>query len=87
MPRRKTKNLTGISRLQNIPYHDAWVSFVCLNCKENNTIQVGQDLLSPLDAYETQQWKCGHCGFIHSKETDLPFSNWPKDSVLAESSV
>lgn len=63
------------------------MSFVCVNCQENNTIKVGQTLLSPLDTYETQQWKCGHCGFIHSKETDLPFSNWPKDSVLAESSV
>ena len=87
MPRRKTKNVTGISRIQDIPYHDAWVSFVCVNCKEHNTFRVGQTLLNPSGAYETQQWECAHCGFIHSKETDLPFSNWPPDSILAESPV
>ena len=87
MPRRKTKNVTGISRIQDIPYHDAWVSFVCVNCKEHNTFRVGQTLLNPSDAYETQLWECSHCGFIHSKETDLPFSNWPPDSILAESPV
>jgi len=87
LPRRKTKNVTGISRIQDIPYHDAWVSFVCVNCKEHNTFRVGQTLLNPSDAYETQQWECTHCGFIHSKETDLPFSNWPPDSILAESPV
>lgn len=87
MPRRKTKNITGIGRIQGIPYHDAWVSFICVNCKRHNTLSVGQTLLNPSDAYETQQWQCAHCGFIHSKETDLPFPNWPPDSILAESPV
>jgi len=87
MPRRKTKHVTGISRIQDIPYHDAWISFVCVNCMEHNSIRVGQTLLSPSDACETQQWKCQHCGFIHSKEADLPFSNWPQESTLAESPV
>ena len=87
MPRRKTKNLTGIPRIPNIAYHDAWVSFVCVNCKKNNTIKIGQTLLRPSDAYENQQWKCAYCGFVHSKDTDLPFPNWPKNSTLAESPV
>lgn len=87
MPRRKTKNVTGIPRLQNVPYHDAWITFVCVSCKEVNTIRVGQTLLNPSDAYETQQWKCNHCRFIHSKESDLPFSNWPDKATLAESTT
>ena len=87
MPRRKTKNITGISRIQGIPNHDAWVSFVCVDCKGYNTLSVGQTLLNPSDAYETQQWQCAHCCFIHSKEKDLPFPNWPPYSILAESLV
>jgi predicted RNA-binding Zn-ribbon protein involved in translation (DUF1610 family) len=85
MPRRKTTNITGISRLQDIPFHDAWVAFICVNCKEFNIIRIGQSLLSPLDAYEKQQWVCEHCGFTHSKNIDLPFSNWPKAANLAQS--
>jgi len=29
---------------------------------------------TPQEAIETAVWKCEHCGFIHSKETDLPLS-------------
>ncbi len=85
MPRRKTKNRTGITRLENIDYHDAWIAFVCVNCKELNTIKIGHNLLTPEEAFETQRWECSHCGFIHSKDSDLPFDNWPEENTLAES--
>jgi len=78
MVRRKTKNITGISRLENIPYHDAWVSFICINCKELNVICIGKNLLTPPISYKSSKWTCTNCGFVHSKETDLPFDNWPK---------
>jgi len=87
MSRRMTKNITGISRLGDIPYHDAWVAFVCVNCKELNTIRIGQTLLYPSNAHKTQQWKCQQCGFVHSEESDLPFSNWPEESTIVESTT
>lgn len=86
--RRDTVNLTGISRLENIPYHDAWVAFPCLSCKEMNYVNIGQELLSPSDAYENAVWTCHHCGYIHSKDTDLPFEHWDdkhKDSEFLPS--
>ncbi len=76
MARRKTVNITGIKRVEGIPYHDAWVAFKCLNCKEMNYVLIGQELLSPNEAVESCVWDCKHCGFIHSKESDLPFENW-----------
>ena len=87
MPRRKTTNTTGIPRLADIPYHDAWVSYVCVNCKEPNLVRIGQTLLDPRSAYTTQKWQCSHCNFMHSKESDLPFTNWPEGSTLSESIV
>lgn len=85
MARRKTSNITGIPRLEGIPYHDAWVAFICVNCKEVNTIRIGQNLIDAANAYDTQEWKCEHCGFVHGKESDLPFPNWPEGATLAES--
>ncbi len=85
MTRRKTTNVTGITRLPDIAYHDAWVAFICVDCKEVNTLRIGQILLDPTTAFETQQWKCTHCGFVHSKEADLPFPNWPQGANLSES--
>ncbi len=87
MARRKTANITGISRLSGIQYHDAWVAFICVKCKEINTMRVGQTLMDPISAYETQEWTCNHCGYIHSKDSDLPFSNWPDAATLAESTT
>jgi hypothetical protein len=69
----------------DIPYHDAWVAFICVKCKEFNTLRIGKALLNSSNVYQTQEWKCTHCGFIHSKESDLPFSNWPDGATFAES--
>ena len=52
MTRRKTKNITGISRLSGIPYHEAWVAFICIKCKELNLLRIGSNLLKPTKAYK-----------------------------------
>lgn len=85
MARRKAKNITGLSRIEGIPYHDAWVGFICLNCKELNNYRIGDALLESKFAYETCSWKCIKCGYIHSKESDLPFQHWNENFRLAES--
>jgi len=85
MARRKSKNTTGISRIEGIPYHDAWVGFKCVNCSELNHEIVGQTLLDPNEAYEICSWECEECGFIHSKESDLPFENWEDEYNDSES--
>lgn len=36
-------------------------------------------MLIPREAPETCEWKCEHCGFIHSKQSDVPFENWDEE--------
>lgn len=85
MTRRKTKNVTGLSRIEGIPYHDAWVGFICLNCDKLNNVHVGNTLLNPEETFETAVWKCDKCKYTHSKESDLPFSNWSDEFRNSES--
>ena len=85
MARRKSKNETGIKRLTDIPYHDAWVAYKCVSCKRMNYVKVGQKLLDPKYALENCVWTCEHCGFVHAKESDLPFQNWEDEHVNADS--
>ncbi|OGU61396.1 MAG: hypothetical protein A2V66_15860 [Ignavibacteria bacterium RBG_13_36_8] len=85
MTRRKTKNITGISRIEGFPVHDAYVAFICINCKELDTIYIGNKLIDPKEAYENALWKCEKCNFIHSKNTDIPFANWKKNFRKANS--
>ncbi len=85
MPRRKTKNITGLARIEGIPYHDAWVGFICLSCGSLNNIRIGLQLLDPRNTYKTAEWECGRCGYTHSKNSDLPFENWTEDFTVAES--
>lgn len=87
MARRKTKNQTGLPRIEGIPYHDAWAGFVCLNCKTQGYEKIGLKLLTPKEAVEDAEWLCKNCGFVHSHESDLPFEHWPENHRLAESSV
>lgn len=72
MARRKSINKTEIKRLPGIPIHDAWVSFACLRCSQRNFLQIGKELLNPMESYLNALWKCQNCGFIHSKNSDLP---------------
>jgi hypothetical protein len=81
MARRTTVNETGIRRIEGIPYHDAWIVYACIKCKSINYIHIGQKLLAPKDAFNSCVWKCEQCGYIHSKETELPFENW-EDTYL-----
>lgn len=84
MARRSSKNETGIERI--VPpegsAHDAWAAYICLNCRSLNYVHIGDKLLTPEEAYNTQNWECEKCGFIHSKESALPIS-W-EDSWLPE---
>lgn len=85
MVRRKTKNITGLSRIEGIPYHDAWVGFICLSCNSLNNIRIGLQLLDPETTYKTVEWKCSKCGYLHSKYSDLPFDYWNEEFTVAES--
>lgn len=87
MTRRKSVNTTGISRVEGVPYHDAWAVYKCVYCQEMNYVQVGQQLLTPSLAIETSVWKCRQCGFVHSKESDLPFENWEEKYNSADSTT
>lgn len=87
MPRRQSKNITGITRLKDIPYHEAWVCFSCLKCDYINVIKIGSRLLTPQEAFLTSRWKCEKCGYVHSKTSDLPkeFHNWEDKYRKADS--
>jgi 5-methylcytosine-specific restriction endonuclease McrA len=85
MPRRRTRNRTGIPRVEGRPVHDAWVGFNCVRCGHVNRVHIGPTLLTPEDAYETARWRCGECSFIHSRGSNLPFPHWPKRARTAES--
>ena len=87
MARRKTINTTGIKRIEGVPYHDAWVAYKCVSCKRMNYVLIGKKLISPIEAIENSVWKCKHCGFIHSKESDLPFENWEEKHNDSESAT
>ncbi|MBI5098016.1 MAG: hypothetical protein HZB30_02095 [Nitrospirae bacterium] len=85
MARRKTKNITGLPRIEGIPYHDAWIGFIGLACNHLNNIKIGSQLADSQKAYEDAYWECSKCGFIHNKNTDLPFNNWPAAFTSASS--
>jgi hypothetical protein len=85
MARRTIVNETGIKRIEGIAYHDAWVSYNCIKCKATNYVQIGQKLLTPENGVSSCVWKCESCGYIHSRESDLPFENWEDDYKDADS--
>ena len=77
MPRRKSKHRTGLGRIEGIPFHDAWVGFVCVKCSQSNCVRIGSSLLDPQVAFATADWKCDYCGYNHNRNSDLAFKNWP----------
>ena len=85
--RRKPVNKTGIDRIP-LTYNasDAWVAYICVNCKKINYVHIGEHLISPKETYENAHWTCSHCGFVHSKDSDLPskWSNWNEDLLINE---
>lgn len=78
MTRRKSVNQTGISHIPDVPSNDIWISYTCMECGRVNHENIGVHLLPPGKAYEQCEWKCPHCGFMHSKNSDLPerLTNW-----------
>ncbi|HAT7877844.1 TPA: hypothetical protein JBD49_03765 [Legionella pneumophila subsp. pneumophila] len=76
MARREKINTTGLPRIEGIPYHDAWISFCCINCFERNFVRIGKTLIAPDIAYDSAEWVCKHCNYTHSKEQNLPFQHW-----------
>lgn len=78
MARRKSVNKTGISHIPGVPNNDIWISYTCVNCGKVNYENIGPHIMSPQVALNTCKWKCENCGFIHSKDSDLPdkFQNW-----------
>jgi len=87
MARRRSKNITGIPRKEGIPYRDAWISYVCIKCGKHNVEHIGKELLTPSRAYDECVWKCEGCGFVHAKESDLPFANWKPEHTEGETEV
>jgi len=83
MPRRKTKHKTGLPRIPGIgaKVHYAWVAYVCINCGRLNIFSIGNCLLDPKSAYADASWKCRKCGYLHNKDSLLPFSKWPFEYI------
>lgn len=79
MPRRKAKNRTGIPRLAGVPTHEAWLHYNCVKCQSHNVVRIGRVLISPSDAFETAEWTCSACGFVHARDVALPYANWPDE--------
>src|SRR5438552_1380477 len=71
MARRRTKNRTGLARIEGVPFHNLWVGFVCLRCHELNTMDVGSEILDPNAAFETAVWPCKKCRYDHCRSSDL----------------
>ena len=75
MPGRKTVNQTGITRVEGVPYHDAWVAYKCVNCQNMNYENVGQNLLKPKEAVEGRTRK--------NRASALPGKSYVKGWPLA----
>lgn len=84
MARRKMTNRTGINRIEGIAYHDAWVAYTCVSCQKVNYVRTGQRLLKPVEAFDDCIWVCESCGYIHSKEADIPMQNWDEELRIAD---
>lgn len=84
MARRSAVNTTNIPRIANIDRDALYISYGCVRCGERNFENIGKSKISPNVAYNTMSWKCNKCGFVHSKDSDLPFSNWPEEAIQKE---
>lgn len=88
MPRRQTVNRTGIDRKSSVDSSSIFVMYTCVNCGKQVLQPVGKNLLDANEAYESCEWVCPHCGYVHSKENDLPESwesSWNPDFLLSDS--
>jgi hypothetical protein len=78
MSRRPQKNETGISHLPGVPNNDIWIAYTCLQCGAVNYENIGQHIIKADDAFNNCKWTCKYCGYVHSKESNLPekYTNW-----------
>lgn len=88
MKRREAVNKTQIDRLPDLDTKSVWVAYTCIKCHSHNLVKIGKSMISPKEAYDTCQWVCEECGFVHSKESDLPSKwadTWNDEYLTAES--
>ena len=66
--------------------HDAWAVYTCVNCRAVNYVHIGSELVSPEYAFQHFSWECPHCGFVHSRNSDLPesWTNWRPELLERE---
>jgi len=69
----------------DVPYENAIIHYNCINCKIDNYVDSGKELLSIEEANKTAEWKCHSCGFIHSSKSPLPFKHWATTLTMAKS--
>lgn len=81
MARRKTKHKTGLPRKRGIgkKVHDAWIGYICIKCDALNLFPIRNFLPNPSDIYDKARWKCSKCDYLHSKDSPLPFVEWPPE--------
>lgn len=84
MVRRTITNTTNIPRVSGIDKDALYVSYNCIKCGERNYENIGKQTITPDYAYNNCIWICKKCGFSHSKNNDLPFSNWPDEAIQKE---
>lgn len=86
MARKSFGNKSGIKSFDGADERAAWIGYYCVQCHSFNLEKIGYELLTPEDAYNNCSWECSMCGFIHSKEEDLPeVFNWDDSHKDAES--
>ena len=86
MTRKSFGNKSGVKSFEGADERAAWVGFYCLSCQSFNLKKIGYELLSPDDAYNNCSWVCEKCGYVHSKDEDLPEEfNWDDSHKDAES--
>lgn len=77
--RRKSVNKTGISRIRVAKSHQAYVMYRCIKCGTINFVPIDH-LFNTNEAYESQQWTCEQCNYIHAKDSALPeWEHWNKE--------
>ncbi len=59
--------------------------FICWKCRELTTIDIDGKVIAPQTAFESSNRPCGKCGYVHCKDSDLPFKDWPSEFSNHES--
>lgn len=90
MPRRKSRNKTGIDQLSAVESSALWISFACIKCgQQSKTTIDSAEIIDENTALQQEAWSCAFCNFVHAKDvelpltgvdgTDTPYSNWNEE--------